>query len=405
MSKQRFNLISIHEAIELLDVSRSTFDRWRKQKQLPFTKIGKEILIDKHELEMWVRHYSSEMPKSTIHSENMSTSIPQQPLTITVGYQSRSAQTWTSLIMKELGWFEEEISNMVSERAVHVRWCDAANGPELVQGLIGGHIQFASLGDYPIALSFSLSQILPAFRPMLLAFDGKTLSGQGLSFVVRNGLNIRHASQIANLTISTVAQSSAGGRLSKLLHSLGIQDTRIVHKELDDSMTSIASRKIECSFIGEPYLSLIQHHGLGKVLFQEGIGEDLLTGIVVEENWANNHHAIAIAYLKAHIRVHELVRKDPIRVAGLISRINGMPAEVAASVISKVRWDSAFYRKDLKTLSKLNPDYDRSLGNSFVLDSGIKYSSEYLHQAIKALKLPLPSEGMLEGDWDQDQIY
>ncbi|WP_162463108.1 helix-turn-helix domain-containing protein [Paenibacillus psychroresistens] len=405
MSKQRFNLISLHEAIELLDVSRSTFDRWRKQRQLPFTKIGKEILVDKHELEQWVRHHSSDRQRPAIQYKTLSTSILEQPTTISVGYQSRSAQTWTSLIMKELGWFEEELSNMISDRSMLVRWIDAANGPELVQGLIGGHIQFASLGDYPIALSFSLSQVLPAFRPLLLAFDGKTAQGQGISLVVRNDLHIRHASELANRTISTVAQSSAGDRLSKLIHSLGIQDTRILHKEQDDSMESIIRRKIAGSVIGEPYISLIQHLDIGKVLFQEELGEDFLTGIVVEENWADNNHAITIAYLKAHLRVHELVRKDPNRVAGLISRIKDIPAEVAASVISKVRWDSALYTKDLKTLSLLNPDYSSSTGGHFVSDSGIKYSPQYLHQAIKALKLPILGDGLLQGDWDRDQIY
>ena len=44
MSIQRFNFISLQEAIDLLGVSRSTFDRWRKLKQLPFVKIGKEDL-------------------------------------------------------------------------------------------------------------------------------------------------------------------------------------------------------------------------------------------------------------------------------------------------------------------------------------------------------------------------
>ncbi|WP_446715582.1 helix-turn-helix domain-containing protein, partial [Bacillus sp. OTU530] len=37
-------------AINYLGVSRSTIDRWRKDKHLPFIKIGKEILFDKNEL-------------------------------------------------------------------------------------------------------------------------------------------------------------------------------------------------------------------------------------------------------------------------------------------------------------------------------------------------------------------
>lgn len=51
MSMQQFNFISLQETLDLLGISRSTFDRWRKQKQLPYRKIGKEIWVDKQELE------------------------------------------------------------------------------------------------------------------------------------------------------------------------------------------------------------------------------------------------------------------------------------------------------------------------------------------------------------------
>ena len=87
--------------------------------------------------------------------------------------------------------------------------------------MIGGSIQIASLGDYPIVLSQSLRQTLPAFRPILLAFDGKTSGGQGISLVLRKGLEINDISEICGWQLASAAQSSAGRRLSKLLQSLG----------------------------------------------------------------------------------------------------------------------------------------------------------------------------------------
>lgn len=405
MPEQRFNLISIHEAIDILGVSRSTFDRWRKLKRLPFTKFGKEILIDKDELERWVRHHSSGMQPPASASQAAKEFQPQLPLMVTVGYQSASAHVWTSLIMKELGWFEEELAHMTFESPVQVRWNDAANGPALVKGMIGGHIHIASLGDYPIALGCSLGQVLPAFRPILLAFDGKTSGGKGISLVVRKGLNIRHDSQISDLKISTVAQSSPGYRLSKLLGSIGGHPNQIVHKELDESMEGIVSRQIEGSVLVEPYLSLVQHHGTGQVLFQEGMGEDYLTGIVVEESWAKHNREITVAYLKAHIRVHMLIRKDPSRVAQIIARARGIPAILVSRIIAKVRWDSALYAKDLRTLRVLNKENRLIGGGLFVCDGEIKYNKEYLDRAIHALKLPLLNDSVLEGEWAHEQIY
>ncbi|RXZ79888.1 helix-turn-helix domain-containing protein [Paenibacillaceae bacterium] len=404
MSLKPFNLLTLHETMDLLGISRSTFDRWRRQKQLPFKKIGKEILVDRNELEQWIHQHSSILHNAGYLQESVRGLPSDQPLTIAVGYQSRSAQVWTSLVMKELGWFEEELANVLPGRNVNVNWVDAANGPELVQGMIGGHIHIASLGDYPIALSFSLSKVLPSFRPILLACDGKTVAGQGISLVVRNGIQMKSAAQIADLTISAVAQSSAGGRISKILHSLGIQDSQVLHKELDDSLSSMMKHEISGSVLGEPYISLAKYHGMGNVLFQGETEDDFLTGILVDERWAERNQAVAVAYLKAHIRVHYYVRTAPARAAELISRIRGVPAEVAASIIAKVRWDAALYEKDLTTLNLLNPEVERATG-FFVENSGVQYRCEFLYQAMEALKLPVPSAGLLEGDWTPQQLY
>lgn len=395
MTLQRFNLISLHDAIDLLGVSRSTFDRWRKLKQLPFVKIGKEILIDKNELEQWVRHHSFSIQNPLLASGTSTTVASKEPPTITVGYQSGTAHMWTALIMKELGWLEEELLLANTSRSVHVKWLDAANGTLLLQGLIGGSIQIASLGDYPIVLSQSLSQTLPAFRPILLAFDGKTAGGQGISLVMRKGLEINDISEICQWPLSSAAQSSAGYRLSKLLQSVGGHENHFEHKEMDECMAGIVKRKLAGSVMWEPYISLAQYHGVGHVLFPEGMGGNYLTGIVADENWARNHEQDAVAYLKAHVRVHAFIRNNPLAAAELISQAKGIPPEITARIIAKVRWDAAFYSKDMDALQQL----------SLPLSQKICFKGEYLQLAIKALKLPLVGCDPLEGDWAMEQLY
>jgi NitT/TauT family transport system substrate-binding protein len=405
MSLQRFNLISLHEAIDLLGVSRSTFDRWRKLKQLPFVKIGKEILIDKNELEQWVRHHTFSIQNPAFASGAASTVTPQALSTITVGYQSGTAHMWTSLIMKELGWFEEELSLANPSRPKHVQWFDASNGTVLLQGLIGGSIQIASLGDYPIMLSQSLRQALPAFRPILLAFDGKTSGGQGISLILRKGLEINDMSEICGCSLSSAAQSSAGRRLSKLLHSLGGNADHFVHKEMDESMAGILKRQLAGSVMWEPYVSLVRYHGIGQVLFEEGMGEDYLTGVVAEEHWARHHEGDTVAYLKAHLRVHTYIRNQPHAAAELISRTKGIPSEIAARIIAKVRWDAALYTKDMNSLQLLHQETDKTQAVSLPFSNEIRFKGEYLQQAIKALKLPHLSSDPLEGDWAVEQLY
>ncbi|MFF2885862.1 helix-turn-helix domain-containing protein [Paenibacillus sp. NPDC057967] len=424
MSLQQFNLLTLHEAMDLLGISRSTFDRWRRHKQLPFRKIGKEIWIDKNELETWIHRHATILHNAAMLQESVKNmpsrhqeiqdseddpnkslgSAADTPIIVNVGYQSRSAQIWTSLVMKELGWFEEELSRTLPGRTVKVQWSDAPNGPELVQGMIGGHIHIASLGDYPIALCSSLGQVLPSFRPVLLACDGKTQGGQGIALVIRNDIELRTTSHIESLSISAVAQSSSGGRMANILRTFGIEDSQVLHKELDDSITAMMRQELSGSVLNEPYISLAKHHGIGRVLAQEEPGDDFLTGIVVDEAWASRYPAVIVAYLKAHLRVHQFVRSSPLRAASIISRRQGIPAEVAASIVASVRWDSALYDKELTSLNRLNREQSRSNG-WLTAGHGIQYRFEYLYEAMEALRLPVPGTALLHEDWGARQLF
>lgn len=423
MSLQQFNLLTLHEAMDLLGISRSTFDRWRRHKQLPFRKIGKEVWVDKTELELWIHRHATILHNAAMLQESVKnmpgrhqetgayedshkrgSGMAASPLHVSVGYQSRSAQIWTSLIMKELGWFEEELSHTMPGKAVEVQWTDAPNGPELVQGMIGGHIHIASLGDYPIALCSSLGQVLPSFRPVLLACDGKTQGGQGIGLVIRNDIKLKTSSHIESLSISAVAQSSSGGRMAKILRSFGIEDSQVLHRELDESLAGMMRQELSGSVLNEPYISIAKHHRLGRVLVQDEPGDDFLTGVVVDEAWASRHSAAIVAYLKAHLRVHQFVRSFPIRAASIISRRQGIPAEVTASIIASVRWDSALYEMELASLNRLNQEQARSNG-WLTAGRGIEYRFEYLYEAMEALRLPVPESALPNEDWAARGLY
>ncbi|MGO4547148.1 helix-turn-helix domain-containing protein [Paenibacillus sp. 2TAB23] len=406
MVDKRLNLLSIHEAMDMLGVSRSTFDRWRKQKRLPFTKLGKEILIDKLELESWIKHHSSGIPQqSPIDLAASQQGASQKQGIITIGYQSGYAHVWGSTLMKELGWFEEELERMLPGRKGDVRWVDAANGPELLKGMIGGHVQIASMGDYPIALSSSLAQLFPSFQSILLAFDGKSARGNGISLVVRKGIHIREVSDISKLKMRTVAQSSPGYRLSKLLSAVGGSPNQIVHQNMDATMAGIVHKQVECGMLVEPYLSIVQYHGTGQVLFQEELGEDYLAGVIAEESWARENREVVVAYLKAHLRVHQFLRSEPAQAGKIIGRMKGIPSDLMSRVVKKIRWDSALYKKDIHTLNLLKQENARLEGGFFIHDAAIKHDAGYLEEALQALRLPLPDTGLLAGEWEQEQVY
>jgi DNA binding domain, excisionase family len=399
MANERFNLLSLQEAMDILGVSRATIDRWRKDKQLPHIKVGKEIWIDKEKLEAWVylhsrQHQPAERPKEGPGRE------------VTVGYQSGAALLWSTLIIKRLGLFEEELQRTSPSGSYRVNWANAPNGMELVESLIGGRVQIASIGDYPMIASHSLSRVLPRFRPLFLAFDGKTSNGGGLALVVPKGSNLRYADELTDRAISTVGHSSASHRLRQWMSANGLVSDPVVHRTMSECLDGILKGNVGASFMWEPYLSWARSIGAGVPFPSEGFGGDYLTGIMADGNWAAGHEDVIISYLKAHLRAHAFMRSNPDKASVIIAEESGYPVQVVAGVVPSIRWDASLYERDIHTLRRLNETHaglipaaeDRG-------QPGFGPGQPYLQYAAEGLKLPGLSDAPLIGEWSDEEYY
>ncbi|QQK77211.1 helix-turn-helix domain-containing protein [Salicibibacter cibarius] len=394
--QNELNLITIQEAMDLLHVSRSTIDRWRKFKGLPYIKIGKEIFFNEKDVHAWVKQH-------TKIEDNYEDQIDQLQ-TIIIGYQSQTAHMWSSLIMKELRLFEEEIALNYPNRRVNIQWIDATNGLELVEGIISGGVHIASLGDYPIIMSHQISNLLPKFRPVLLCFDGKTSHSSGISLVIPKGKKYRDLFHSRGTTITTVVNSSASHRLNQWLPNTNF-DYEIINQDMNSSYSNIMQGCVEASVMWEPYVSLSRLQG-ARTIDYESINDDYLTGVIAQEQWAQKNDDLVIAYLKAHIRTHQIARSSPLKVAKIISKSIGIQHSISTDIISKVRWDAAVYHQDLKALKNLlnhNKSYYSYDGSPNNID--INYQGYYMDEASKQLNLHRLFDQPLDGKWDAEILY
>ncbi|KKI90636.1 hypothetical protein WQ54_21325 [Bacillus sp. SA1-12] len=383
----RLNIMTMQQTMDYLNVSRATIDRWRKDKQLPFIKIGKEVLFEKTAIDEWIRGYSTQES----HDET----------TVIIGYQSRTAHMWTALLIKELGYFKEELEHFFPMKGFSIHWHNAASGLELVELMIKGKVHIASLGDYPMTICNQLSKLFPEFQSVILAFDGKTEKGCGISFVAPKQATII-SEQLFHNPISTVTNSSADVRLLELVSAFG-QDIRpkVVHQYMDDSLDSIAQQRIGGSVMWEPYPSLLRHYDKGQIIIEEVGESDYLTGIVSENSWLQHNEAVTISYLKAHIRIHQLLRNNPYKAAQILASCTNLPLQIILQVIIKVRWDSTIYGRDIDTLKRFHSQRtnDKSDDHSFLV------KTEYLQMAIDELNLPLLTNSIVNGHWSTDVLY
>jgi len=401
MGHERLGLMSLREAMDLLGVSRATFDRWRKEKRLPYIKIGKEIWVDQEQLQEWVRLHGQSRPFEPSPSLR-----PPPRRVVRVGYQSGAALLWSTLVIKKLGLFEEELGRLSPTGECEVVWQDAPNGMELVEELILGRVHIASIGDYPIMTAMALSRILPRFNPLFLAFDGKTGAGEGISLVVPARGAASGLDRPGERPVLTVGQSSASVRLREWLHASGGEPAPIVSRRtMVDCYHGIVMGQAEASVMWEPYLSWVQATGAGIPVSGEGPGSDYLTGLLTERSWAAENEDVVIAYLKAHLRAHDYMRKEPAAAAEIVSAASGFPAALAEEVLSRIRWDASTYGRDLQTLLRLSDGRDGLPAEGNGSDAAFVSGGTYLQHAAEALKLPQLPDAPLPGDWSRETPY
>ncbi|WP_240417112.1 helix-turn-helix domain-containing protein [Paenibacillus periandrae] len=396
MIKEQFNLIHISEVMDQLDVSRSTIDRWRKTKQLPSVKIGKEIYFDKNEVMRWYRQFGQVRQSSPVLTANQ---------TITIGYTTVSTHMWGPLIIKEFGFLEQELRRIRPKDRIEIKWHKAKDGMELIKGMIAGHIHLATFGDYALSVSHMISTMLPDYRPILLAAGGKSAKGDGFGMVIPTDLTLQSIGDLATLPIATTFRTNAEYRLRKMLESHHMTDLNIIHRSIEESMESLRQGRLSASIMWEPFLSLAHHQQIGKSIFNQELGLGFIANVVADERWALDHEDLVVAYLKAHVQANRLIREQPHQAAKAFALETGFPLEVVSRSISKIRWDAALYDNDLKMLNYFDPSKYFGPATPPLVSSEIRYNIKYLRIAAQELKLPNLPAAPIDGAWQRDIQY
>ncbi|MDF2663998.1 MAG: hypothetical protein K0Q94_6789, partial [Paenibacillus sp.] len=120
---------------------------------------------------------------------------------------------------------------------------------------------------------------------------------------------------------------------------------------------------------------------------------------------AEGNEDIVIAYLKAHLRAHAFIRRQPERAAVLVNQASGFPVSVISLVLPQIRWDASFYSRDLQTLNRVSGRRERELQGGTAVGTGVAFQKRYLQEAAEALKLPILPDAPLPGEWSQEHIY
>ena len=388
-----FQLLTLQEAMDLLQISRSTINRWRRDKGLPCIKIGKEVFVDRAQLIAWVKQHEQR-------------TVQKPVINVTIGYQSMNAHLWSALVIKEFGLLEEAWHTICPAQSLKANWMELS-GPRQIEALAAGQLDIASLGDFPLVAMYQISSLLPSFTPKLLAFDGKNTHQKGVSFVLPRKTKLQ-PEQIADYAVSTIQHSSSWHRLTQ--SGLFSKATMVYQNENMD-IENLRSGQLKASTLIEPYASVLAYYQLENIYPLEGCADDYLAGIAADESWIAANEEVVLAYMIAHLRAHQMIRQSPIKVSQKIASVIGFPIAVVTEVLDNIRWDAAIYEKDLLTLGRIGKahyptvtDWVEDIFDIKLLEANVVRNS-YLQEAAALLQLPAMDSAMLREEWIADLVF
>jgi len=351
-------------------------------------------------------------PKVSGSNTNESTAAAQkendqETVTITIGYQSPTAQTWGALIIKNQKLYEKYLKQLHPDKNFKIEWFDAPAGSVLNNNMVGGKIQISFLGDMPSLLNGVMGITQKNYRSVFIAFDGKGKNGRNQAILVPKGSDIKDVKDLEGKTVSTPIGSSAHRMLLDALEQNNMVDkVKIIDQSVTLGMQSIEQNKIAAHSSWEPYPSLITKKDIGNVLLSgEETNRDYLAGVVANRDWAEKNKSYVVAFLAALSEAHQLVLDDPEKAAKIFAEESKFPLDITLKMAKNIRFDSAIYQKDLDTLSSSVDFLIRidKLKEKLNLDEFV--DDTYLREAVELLGKNYLDNKELKGDWSKEKVY
>ena len=207
-----------------------------------------------------------------------------------------------ALIARARGYFEKEFGN----EAV-IRWKTFNAGPEAIEALFAGAIDFLYVGPSPAINGYVRSR-----GEALRAVAGTAAGGAGL--VVRKDSGIERFEDLKGKRIATPQKGNTQDvALSYLMKEKGLVskdrggDVEIFHIAGGDQVTTFLKSQVDAIWTVEPWLTRLTGEAGGKILFEESElwpeGKYPTTVLVVRKKFIDEKRNLVQKFVSAHVRL------------------------------------------------------------------------------------------------------
>ncbi|MDR3663006.1 MAG: ABC transporter substrate-binding protein [Mycobacterium sp.] len=261
-----------------------------------------------------------------------STNADANVVNVVVGYQSKTINTVTAgTLLRAQGYLEHRLDDIGAKtgKKYHVEWQDYDTGAPITAQMVAEKIDIGSMGDYPMLINGSKTQINDRARTELVSATGSSPTGALNMVVVAPDSPVQTLSELAGQKVSASVGSAGHGTLVRALAKTGVSGVEVLNQQPQIGATALESGQVKAlsQFVAWPGLLVFQNKA--KLLYDGGeLNYPTWHGVVARRAYAAAHPEVLDALLQAQLDATDFLNTKPLEAARIVAQGSGLPQEV-----------------------------------------------------------------------------
>jgi NitT/TauT family transport system substrate-binding protein len=233
--------------------------------------------------------------------------VSNEKMTLRIGYQPLTP-TWGISIIYQAKLWKRYLPNVEVERF------ETMSGMPLVNNLLAGKLDIGYLGDMPAIVLASKAQLLPT---KFISVTDADRGGASVIYVAK-GSPIKSIKELAGKKVS-IPFGGYTHRFAEVVSTREGIKFEFVGQSPEVGLTALQAGRVDAYIPWPPYGPMAVAQGFGQKLVDgTNYKFNSLRGVVAAKEFLEKNPTIAVAWLRAELDAHKIMRERPDYAAKLI---------------------------------------------------------------------------------------
>lgn len=252
-----------------------------------------------------------------------------QAETLRIGYQKYG----TLVLLKAKGTLEKRLA----AQGVDVKWTEFPGGPQLLEGLNVGSIDFGVTGETPPVFAQAAGADL-----LYVAYEPPAPTSEAI--LVPKDSTIRSVSELKGKKVALNKGSNVHYLLVRALEEAGLKysDIQTVYLPPSDARAAFERGSVDAWVIWDPYQAAAEQQLQARTL-RDGQGiVDNLQFYLATKPYAQKHPEVITALVEEVRAVGEWSKAHPEEVTAQVAPLLGLPADITLTSVKRQGYGAQF---------------------------------------------------------------